>query len=163
MNTTNRHMLRWQIAIKEYQGNMNIIQQEGKSHTNADGHWKMTKSNPAYDSEVASKIPTHFMEIHRRKNFEFSEWASEFGTSESDKTEPEGTKTPMLGISSSELHNAFFISVTKPYAKHKQCSLMLQLLQQKYRSLELELKLEAPWLRNYKDNKFFLIDGLPYH
>ncbi|MBW0570941.1 hypothetical protein O181_110656 [Austropuccinia psidii MF-1] len=37
MKTTNRHMLRWQIAIQEYRGNMTIIYKEGKSHTNADG------------------------------------------------------------------------------------------------------------------------------
>ncbi|MBW0504707.1 hypothetical protein O181_044422 [Austropuccinia psidii MF-1] len=37
MNTTNRHILRWQIAIQEYRGNMTIIYKEGKSHTNADG------------------------------------------------------------------------------------------------------------------------------
>ncbi|MBW0591224.1 hypothetical protein O181_130939 [Austropuccinia psidii MF-1] len=37
MKTTNRHMLRWQIAIQEYRGNITIIYQEGKSHTNADG------------------------------------------------------------------------------------------------------------------------------
>ncbi|MBW0475429.1 hypothetical protein O181_015144 [Austropuccinia psidii MF-1] len=40
---------------------------------------------------------------------------------------------------------------------------MLQLLQQNYRSPELESQLEEPWLRDYKDNKFFLIDGLLYH
>ncbi|MBW0498360.1 hypothetical protein O181_038075 [Austropuccinia psidii MF-1] len=40
---------------------------------------------------------------------------------------------------------------------------MLQLLQQKYRSPELESQLEEPWLRDYKDNKPFLIDGLLYH
>ncbi|MBW0557756.1 hypothetical protein O181_097471, partial [Austropuccinia psidii MF-1] len=33
----------------------------------------------------------------------------------------------------------------------------------KYRSPELESQLEEPWLRHYKDNKFFLIDGLLYH
>ncbi|MBW0499907.1 hypothetical protein O181_039622 [Austropuccinia psidii MF-1] len=43
MNTTNRHMLRCQIAIQEYGGNMNIIYKEGKSHTNAGGHWIMSK------------------------------------------------------------------------------------------------------------------------
>ncbi|MBW0517535.1 hypothetical protein O181_057250 [Austropuccinia psidii MF-1] len=46
----------------------------------------------------------------------------------------------------------------KTYSKHKQCGILLQLLQQKYRSPELE-----PWLRDYKDNKYFLIDGLLYH
>ncbi|MBW0585803.1 hypothetical protein O181_125518 [Austropuccinia psidii MF-1] len=38
MKTTNRQMLRWQIAIQEYRGNTNIIYKEGKSHTNAYGH-----------------------------------------------------------------------------------------------------------------------------
>ncbi|MBW0505004.1 hypothetical protein O181_044719 [Austropuccinia psidii MF-1] len=51
----------------------------------------------------------------------------------------------------------------KTYAKHKQCGILLQLLQQKYRSLEQESQLEEPWLRDYKDSKFFLIDGLLYH
>ncbi|MBW0582622.1 hypothetical protein O181_122337, partial [Austropuccinia psidii MF-1] len=41
--------------------------------------------------------------------------------------------------------------------------MLWQLLQQKYRSPELESQLEEPWLRDYKDNKFFLMDGLLYH
>ncbi|MBW0525658.1 hypothetical protein O181_065373 [Austropuccinia psidii MF-1] len=49
------------------------------------------------------------------------------------------------------------------YAKHKQCGILLQLLQQKYRSPELESQLEELWLRDYNDNKCFLIDGLRYH
>ncbi|MBW0485920.1 hypothetical protein O181_025635 [Austropuccinia psidii MF-1] len=77
MKTTNRHMLRWKIAIQEYRGNMTIIYKEGKRHTNADGlsRWTLAnvKSNPAYDPEVEAKIPMHFMEIDRRKNFRFSE------------------------------------------------------------------------------------------
>ncbi|MBW0588973.1 hypothetical protein O181_128688 [Austropuccinia psidii MF-1] len=44
MKTTNRHMLRWQIAIQEYTGNMTIIYKEGKIHTNADGHWIMSRA-----------------------------------------------------------------------------------------------------------------------
>ncbi|MBW0565272.1 hypothetical protein O181_104987 [Austropuccinia psidii MF-1] len=100
------------------------------------------------------------MEIHRRKNFRFSEWAPGSGTLESGNTDSEGKETPILGISSSELHNEFFSAVLKSYAKNKQCGILLQLLQQKYRSPELEAHLEEPWLRAYKDNKFFLIDGL---
>ncbi|MBW0494358.1 hypothetical protein O181_034073 [Austropuccinia psidii MF-1] len=38
MKTTNRHMLRWKIAIQEYRVNITIIHKEGKSHTNEDGH-----------------------------------------------------------------------------------------------------------------------------
>ncbi|MBW0594169.1 hypothetical protein O181_133884 [Austropuccinia psidii MF-1] len=140
---------------------------EGKSHTNADGlsRWPLdnVKSNPAYGPEVVAKIPIHFMEVDRKKNFRFSEWAPESGTLDSGNTDSEGTETPILGISSSELHNKFFSAVQKLYAKHKQCSILLQLLQQKYRSPELEAQLEEPWLRAYKANKFFLIDGMLYH
>ncbi|MBW0564753.1 hypothetical protein O181_104468 [Austropuccinia psidii MF-1] len=138
MKTTNIHMLRRQIAIKDYRWNIPIIYKE-------------------------AKIPIHFMEIDRRKNFRFSEWAPGSGTLDSGNTDSEGTETPILGISSSELHNEFFSAVLKSYAKHKQCGILLQLLQQKYRSPELESQLEEPWLRAYKDNKFFLVDGLLYH
>ncbi|MBW0589664.1 hypothetical protein O181_129379 [Austropuccinia psidii MF-1] len=159
-------MLRWQIAIQEYRGNMTIIYQEGKSHTNADALRRCpldnVKSNAAYDPEVAAKIPIHFMEIGRRKNFRFPEWVPESGTLDSGNTDSEGTETPILGISSSELHNEFFSAVLKSYAKHKQCSILLQLLQQKYRSPELESQLEEHWLRAYKDNKLLLIDGPLY-
>ncbi|MBW0522518.1 hypothetical protein O181_062233 [Austropuccinia psidii MF-1] len=51
----------------------------------------------------------------------------------------------------------------KTYVKHKQCGILLQLLQQKYRSPELDSQLEKPWFRDYEDNKFFLMDGLLYH
>ncbi|MBW0532841.1 hypothetical protein O181_072556 [Austropuccinia psidii MF-1] len=102
------------------------------------------------------------MELDRRIGFKFSAWAPEFGTQDSNKTKPEGTETSILGIGSSELHNKSFSSVTKLYSKHKESSIMLQLLQQNYRSTELESKLEEPWSRDYKDNKL-LIDGLHYY
>ncbi|MBW0505781.1 hypothetical protein O181_045496 [Austropuccinia psidii MF-1] len=51
----------------------------------------------------------------------------------------------------------------KTYSKHKQCGIFLQLLQQTYRSPELESQLEETWLREYKDNEYFLIYGLMYH
>ncbi|MBW0521309.1 hypothetical protein O181_061024 [Austropuccinia psidii MF-1] len=152
MNTTNRHMFRWQIAIQEYKGNMTIIYKEGKSHTNSDafGRWPLdnVKSNPAYDPEVAANIPIHFWEIDRRNNFNFSEWAPESGTPCSENTDSEGTETPILGINSSELHNELLNAVMKTYAKHKQCGILIKLLQQKYRSPELESQLEEPWLRD---------------
>ncbi|MBW0493895.1 hypothetical protein O181_033610 [Austropuccinia psidii MF-1] len=167
MKTTNRHMLRWQIAIQEYRGNMTIIYKQGKSHTNADGlsRWPLdtVKSNRAYDPEVAAKILIHFMEIDRKKNFRFSEWEAESGTLDSGNTDSEGTETPILGISSLELHSEFFSAILKSYAKHKRFGILMQHLQQKYRSPELESQLEEPCLRAYKDNKFFLIDGLLYH
>ncbi|MBW0541829.1 hypothetical protein O181_081544 [Austropuccinia psidii MF-1] len=107
MKTTNRHMLRCQIAIQEYRGIMTIIYKQ-----------------------VAAKIPIHFMEIDRKKNSRFSEWAPDGGTFDSGDTDSEGTETPILGIRSSELHNEFFSAVLKSYAKHKQCGILLQLLQQ---------------------------------
>ncbi|MBW0482333.1 hypothetical protein O181_022048 [Austropuccinia psidii MF-1] len=78
------------------------------------------------------------MEIDRRENFRLSEWAPESGT-------------PNTHL------------IIKAYSKHAHCSILLQILQQKYGSPELESPLVEPWLRDYKDNKFFLIDALLYH
>ncbi|MBW0523526.1 hypothetical protein O181_063241 [Austropuccinia psidii MF-1] len=151
MKNTNRHMLRWQIAIREYRDGLR--------------RWPLdnVKRNPAYDSERAAKIPTYFVEIDRQKNFRFAKREPESGTPDSEDNESEGTEIPILGISSSELHNELFSVVMKTYAKHKQFGIFLQILQQKYRSPELESQLEEPWLRDYKDKEFFLIDGLIYH
>ncbi|MBW0561428.1 hypothetical protein O181_101143 [Austropuccinia psidii MF-1] len=41
INTPNRHMLRWQIAIQEYRRNMTIVQKDGNVHKNADGNYQM--------------------------------------------------------------------------------------------------------------------------
>ncbi|MBW0482032.1 hypothetical protein O181_021747 [Austropuccinia psidii MF-1] len=137
---TNRHMVRWQIAIHKYRGNMTIIYKEGKSHTNADAlnRWPLddVKSNAAYDPESSAEIPIHFMEIDSKKNFRFSECAPESGN-----TDSKGTETPILGIRSSEQHNIFLNAVMNTYAKHKQYGILLQLLQQKDRSPELESQL----------------------
>ncbi|MBW0591230.1 hypothetical protein O181_130945 [Austropuccinia psidii MF-1] len=88
---------------------MTIIYKEGNSPTNADGLSRRPldnfKSIPAYDPQVAAKIPIHFIEIDRRRKFIFSECAPGSGTLDSGKTDPERTETPILGISSSELHN----------------------------------------------------------
>ncbi|MBW0507628.1 hypothetical protein O181_047343 [Austropuccinia psidii MF-1] len=78
------------------------------------------------------------MEIDRKKNFRFSEWAPESGTPDNGNIDSEGTEVPTL------------------------CVILLQLLQQRYRSPELEYQLEEPWLRDYKDNKYFLNNGLLY-
>ncbi|MBW0582855.1 hypothetical protein O181_122570 [Austropuccinia psidii MF-1] len=52
MKTPNRHMLRWQIAIQEYRGNMTLAHKEGKIHKNAYelSMWALanTPDNPAY-------------------------------------------------------------------------------------------------------------------
>ncbi|MBW0548757.1 hypothetical protein O181_088472 [Austropuccinia psidii MF-1] len=123
MKTTNRNMLRWQIVIQEYRGIRTIIYKEGKSHTNADAlsRWQLDngKHNPSYDPEVADKILIHFMEIDRRKNFRFSEWAPESGSPDSGDTDSEETETPILEIGSSQLQNEFFSAVMKRYAKKK--------------------------------------------
>ncbi|MBW0542311.1 hypothetical protein O181_082026 [Austropuccinia psidii MF-1] len=103
------------------------------------------------------------MELDRRKNFRFPKWATRSGTPDSGYTESEGKETPILGMSSSDLNNEFFSAVRKIYSKHKQCCILLQLLQQKYRSPELESRVEEPWLMDFKDNKSFLMDGMLYH
>ncbi|MBW0526642.1 hypothetical protein O181_066357 [Austropuccinia psidii MF-1] len=51
----------------------------------------------------------------------------------------------------------------KTYSKQKRCGILLKLLHQKYGSPELESQLQESWLRDYTDNKFFLLDGLIYH
>ncbi|MBW0510228.1 hypothetical protein O181_049943 [Austropuccinia psidii MF-1] len=58
----NRHILRWQIAIQEYRGNMIIYHKERNIHKNAAGlsRWPLPNSidNPPYVSEEASpQIP----------------------------------------------------------------------------------------------------------
>ncbi|MBW0502431.1 hypothetical protein O181_042146 [Austropuccinia psidii MF-1] len=37
MKTLNRHMLRWQISIQDYRGNMTIVHKSSNIHKNADG------------------------------------------------------------------------------------------------------------------------------
>ncbi|MBW0474153.1 hypothetical protein O181_013868 [Austropuccinia psidii MF-1] len=101
MKNTNRHMLRWQIAIPEYTGNMTIIYKEDKSHTNADGlsRWPLdnVKGNPAYEPEVAAKIPIHSMEIDRRKNSRFSQWEPGSGPQTVKTLTQKGQKLPYWG------------------------------------------------------------------
>ncbi|MBW0556671.1 hypothetical protein O181_096386 [Austropuccinia psidii MF-1] len=146
MKTTNRHVLRWQIAIQYFIGIMTIIYKGGKRNTNVDclSRWPLDniKSNQAHDPEVAAKISIHFMEIDRRKKFRFSEWEPEGGTPDSEDIESEGRETPILGIGSSELQNELFSAVMKTYSKHKQCGILLQLLAHKYRTPKLEFHLE---------------------
>ncbi|MBW0498283.1 hypothetical protein O181_037998 [Austropuccinia psidii MF-1] len=58
MKTPNRHMLRWQIAIQEYSGNITIVHKDGNIHKNADGLriWPLPINidTPAYVPEEAS-------------------------------------------------------------------------------------------------------------
>ncbi|MBW0507065.1 hypothetical protein O181_046780 [Austropuccinia psidii MF-1] len=52
MKTPNRQMLRWQIAIQEYRGNMNMVHKAENIHNNYDGlsRWELenTPNNQAY-------------------------------------------------------------------------------------------------------------------
>ncbi|MBW0480491.1 hypothetical protein O181_020206 [Austropuccinia psidii MF-1] len=52
MKTPNRHMLRWQISIQEYRGNMTIVHKSGNIDKNADviSRWAVenTPENPAW-------------------------------------------------------------------------------------------------------------------
>ncbi|MBW0467269.1 hypothetical protein O181_006984 [Austropuccinia psidii MF-1] len=62
MKTPNRNMLRWQIAIQEYRGNMNIVHNHENTHKNADRlhRWPLPNNidNPAYvPEEAAPQIP----------------------------------------------------------------------------------------------------------
>ncbi|MBW0559561.1 hypothetical protein O181_099276 [Austropuccinia psidii MF-1] len=68
MKTVNRHMLRWQIAIKEYRGNMTIVHKAVNIHKNSDGLsiWELpnTPDNPAYVPTGAEpQIPIAGIEI----------------------------------------------------------------------------------------------------
>ncbi|MBW0532999.1 hypothetical protein O181_072714 [Austropuccinia psidii MF-1] len=68
MKTPNRHLLRWQIAIKEYRGNMTIVRKAGKIHKNANelSRWASanTPDNPAYVSlEEEPQIPIEGINI----------------------------------------------------------------------------------------------------
>ncbi|MBW0552248.1 hypothetical protein O181_091963 [Austropuccinia psidii MF-1] len=61
-------MLRWQIAIQEYRGNMTIVHKAGKIHTNADGlsRWESgnTPDNPPYvPLEAEPQIPIEGINI----------------------------------------------------------------------------------------------------
>ncbi|MBW0572592.1 hypothetical protein O181_112307 [Austropuccinia psidii MF-1] len=62
MKTPNSNMLRWQIAIQEYRGNITIFHKDGNINQNSDGlsRWPLQNNsdNPAYVPEEASpQIP----------------------------------------------------------------------------------------------------------
>ncbi|MBW0573542.1 hypothetical protein O181_113257 [Austropuccinia psidii MF-1] len=62
MNTPNRHMLRWQIAIQEYRGNITVVHKDGNIYKRVDGmrRWPLPNNidNPPHVPEEASpQIP----------------------------------------------------------------------------------------------------------
>ncbi|MBW0503371.1 hypothetical protein O181_043086 [Austropuccinia psidii MF-1] len=67
MNTPNRHMLKWQIAIQKYRGNMTIVHKAGNINKNSDGlsRWALphTPDNPAYvPASAETQIPIEEIE-----------------------------------------------------------------------------------------------------
>ncbi|MBW0539238.1 hypothetical protein O181_078953 [Austropuccinia psidii MF-1] len=61
-------MLRWQIAIQEYRGNMTIVHKDGNIHKNADGlsRWALPNDidNPTYvPEEVSPQIPIEVISV----------------------------------------------------------------------------------------------------
>ncbi|MBW0500338.1 hypothetical protein O181_040053 [Austropuccinia psidii MF-1] len=68
MKTPKRHMLRWQIAIHEYRGNMTIVHKAGNIHKNVNGisRWALanTPDHPAYfPLEEEPQIPIEGLNI----------------------------------------------------------------------------------------------------
>ncbi|MBW0546656.1 hypothetical protein O181_086371 [Austropuccinia psidii MF-1] len=63
MENPKRHMLRWQIAIKDYRGHMTMVHKAGNIHKNSDGvsRWAVpnTPETPAYvPTSAEPQIPT---------------------------------------------------------------------------------------------------------
>ncbi|MBW0491768.1 hypothetical protein O181_031483 [Austropuccinia psidii MF-1] len=81
-------MLRWQIPLQEYRGNMTIIYKKNKSHNNSDflSRWPLEngKRNPAYHPEMEAQISIHSMEMDRRRNYSFAEREPASGTQDTD-------------------------------------------------------------------------------
>ncbi|MBW0561752.1 hypothetical protein O181_101467, partial [Austropuccinia psidii MF-1] len=78
MKTPNRHMLRWQIAIQEYRGNMTIVHKDGNINKNEDelSRWPQPNKidNSAYVPEKAStQIPIEGISVTDLKTTLFEE------------------------------------------------------------------------------------------
>ncbi|MBW0509688.1 hypothetical protein O181_049403 [Austropuccinia psidii MF-1] len=68
MKAPNRYMLRWQIVIQEYRGNMTVVHKARNIHTNADDLSRLalpnTPDNSAHVPENAeSQIPIEGINI----------------------------------------------------------------------------------------------------
>ncbi|MBW0473887.1 hypothetical protein O181_013602 [Austropuccinia psidii MF-1] len=78
METPNRHMRIWQIAIQEYRGNMTSVHKDGNIHKNAYGLRRCPLpnniDNPAYVEEGASpQIPIEVISVSHLKTTFFEE------------------------------------------------------------------------------------------
>ncbi|MBW0507682.1 hypothetical protein O181_047397 [Austropuccinia psidii MF-1] len=59
MKTPNRHMLRWQISIQEYRGNMTIVHRAGNIHINANGLSRWALENTPEDTACVPQAEHH--------------------------------------------------------------------------------------------------------
>ncbi|MBW0500729.1 hypothetical protein O181_040444 [Austropuccinia psidii MF-1] len=83
LETSNKHMLIWQIAIQEYRGNMTIVQKYGNIHKNSDGLsiWQLPNNinNPAYvPEEDFPQIPIEGISVTDLKTTFFEEVRNSF-------------------------------------------------------------------------------------
>jgi transposase InsO family protein len=63
MKTPNRHMLRWQLYIQHYRGQMTIVHRSGASHTNVDGLSRAALPNDAHNP-AADLYEDDIPEVH---------------------------------------------------------------------------------------------------
>ncbi|MBW0502194.1 hypothetical protein O181_041909 [Austropuccinia psidii MF-1] len=78
MKTPHRHILRLQIAVQEYRGNITIVHKDGNIYKNADrlSRWPLRKNinNPAYlPEEAPPQIPTEGISVTDLKTTFFEE------------------------------------------------------------------------------------------
>ncbi|MBW0558971.1 hypothetical protein O181_098686 [Austropuccinia psidii MF-1] len=59
MNTPNIHMLRWQISIQEYRGNMTIVHKSGNTHKNVYGLSRWALANTTESPEWVPQEEHH--------------------------------------------------------------------------------------------------------
>ena len=133
MKTANRHMLRWQIAIQEYRGNMTIQHRDGNIHKNADGlsRWALPNdpSNPAYDPEERD----------------------------------DDSRFPIMALHVSTFSDEFFDLVKTGYKKNNNAVILTEILRKDSKDSELRNALSGKWKTSYLEGRFSLFDGLLYH
>ena len=95
MKTPSRHMLRWQIAIQQYRGQMTIVHKAGAKHQNADSLSRNAlpndSNNLAYDPEDQDIFPILNINLF-------------------------ALNAPIMGIHLCELDTAFFNLVRENYS-----------------------------------------------
>ncbi|MBW0522823.1 hypothetical protein O181_062538 [Austropuccinia psidii MF-1] len=133
-------MLRWQMAIQEYRGNMTIVHKAGNMtivnkagniHMNADGlsRWELanTPDNAAYvPLEAEPQIPI------------------------------EGINITYIGIE-------FFEDVRESYKKDKNCHILTSFLDKDFKDTAMVNSLDEVWRNSYSEGRYHLFDGIIYH